>query len=75
MLAPPEAHPPVSPTRLRSTGQPANDFNKPKVDLGPAAFGFDAPRDGACKLEAEADGAERVILKALALVGLPYHPP
>ena len=59
-------------TRRNCTGQPANDFNKPKVDLGAAALAFrpvamcqsstgDSP-DGMV------DGAERALRRALALL-------
>jgi hypothetical protein len=52
-----------------STGQPANHFNKPKVDLGTAALFFDPP--SSCKqADADSDGTELVMAKALKLVGL-----
>ena len=54
-------------TRRNCTGQPANDFNKPKVDLGATALAFQAaPTCGATP--ARLDGAEDAMANALAIV-------
>lgn len=62
-------------TRRNCTGQPANAFNKPKVDMGAAALAFERGcADGATGgglADAVADGAERILERALTLVGLP----
>ena len=61
-------------TYLRATGNPDNPFNKPKVNLGPAALAFRPARE--CSRAAAAasspavttiDGAELAIQEALAL--------
>ena len=54
-------------TRRNCTGQPANAFNKPKVDLGPAALAFAPPAECAANGGATEDGAERTLAAALAL--------
>jgi hypothetical protein len=56
-------------TRRNCTGQPANDFNKPKVDLGADALAFlptQSCRDAGSR--ALVDGAEDALRSALALV-------
>lgn len=54
-------------SRRNCTGQPANDFNKPKVDLGATALAFRPP--GTCgAMPAGVDGAEEAIASALAIV-------
>ena len=59
---------------LRASGNPDNPFNKPKVNLGPAALAFRPARE--CSRAAAAasspavttiDGAELAIQEALAL--------
>ncbi|KAL1510357.1 hypothetical protein AB1Y20_006668 [Prymnesium parvum] len=62
-------------TRRNCTGQPANAFNKPKVDLGADALAF-LPVDN-CASESSnvgerADYVEEALAAALALVGLPF---
>jgi hypothetical protein len=62
---------------LRATGNPDNPFNKPKVNLGPAALAFRPARE--CSRAAATasppapgltiDGAELAIEEALALYG------
>ena len=54
-------------TRRNCTGQPANAFNKPKVDLGPASLAFAPPAECAANGGATEDGAERTLAAALAL--------
>jgi hypothetical protein len=52
-----------------STGQPANDFNKPKIDLGAIALGF--VTRGAATCDDASDGAEVVLRHALDMVRPP----
>ena len=65
-------------TRRNCTGQPANDFNKPKVDLGAMALAFRPV--GMCQGKGASpddvfDGAESALRRALALVTLPRLTP
>ena len=63
---------PLLMTRRNCTGQPANDFNKPKVDLGPEALRY-LPR-GACGERTVGggsdDGAEATLKRGVAFVRL-----
>ena len=52
--------------RRNCTGQPANDFNKPKVDLGAEALAFKP--SGSCGAEGLKDGAEVAMERAQVLV-------
>ena len=58
---------------IHSTGQPANDFNKPKVDLGPSTLALRPAEEcakGLAQSSAGYDGAAATLDKALELVKL-----
>ena len=56
-------------TRRNCTGNPANAFNKPKVDLGAAALAFRPAHECAAQTKIT-DGSEATLAEALSLVGL-----
>ena len=64
------AEEPLLKTRRNCTGQPANEFNKPKVDLGPKAFALRKGCDAMSLDSGLLDGVEAALRTALELVRL-----
>ena len=58
---------------MHNTGNPDNPFNKPKINLGPAALAFRPAHEcaavAASPPTAAIDGAEQALQDALALYG------